>query len=172
MPLQKLSFFLLVAASLSAGLCYRPVIAADATDYLAEVTHVHDGDSLWVRPLDGGRRQRLRLDGIDAPEICQAGGPVARDRLAAMVLQRQVRVQVTGMDRYRRTLARVWLGNHDVQATLVEQGWAWSYRGRSETGPYDQEETLARRQRKGLFADPQAEPPGAFRRRHGPCTND
>ncbi len=162
----------LVVACLLAGLFACQPVTATSTGYLADVTHVHDGDSLWVQPLDGGRRQRLRLDGIDAPEICQADGREARDRLAGMVLRRQVRVEVTGQDRYRRTLARVWLGSDDVQAVMVAEGWAWSYRVRGQAGPYDREEALARRQGRGLFADPQPEPPGEFRRRHGPCTND
>ncbi|HMN93368.1 MAG TPA: thermonuclease family protein [Hydrogenophaga sp.] len=142
------------------------------TGYLAEVIHVHDGDSLWVQPLDGGRRQRLRLDGIDAPEICQVDGREARDRLAGMVLRRQVLVEVTGQDRYRRTLARVWLGSEDVQAVLVTEGWAWSYRVRGQPGSYDREEAQARRQGRGLFAVPHAEHPADFRRRHGPCLNE
>jgi len=126
------------------------------TGYLAEVTHVHDGDSLWVQPLQGGRRQRVRLEGIDAPEICQGSGRAARDRLAALVLERRVLVEVTGQDRYRRTLARVWLDSADVQAVLVTEGWAWSYRVRGQAGHYDREEALARRQGRALFADPHA----------------
>jgi len=162
----------LIAACLVSVVFALHSVVAQASGYLAEVTHVHDGDSLWVQPLDGGRRQRLRLDGIDAPEICQAAGKDSRDRLAALVWRRQVMVEVTGQDRYRRTLARVWLGPDDVQAQLVTEGWAWSYRARGQAGPYDREEALARRQGRGLFADPQAEPPGDFRRRHGPCTSD
>jgi len=162
----------LVAVGLAAGLFAIQSVTAGPSGYLAKVTHVHDGDSLWVQPLDGGRRQRLRLDGIDAPEICQTDGREARDRLAAMVMQRQVQVEVTGQDRYRRTLARVWLGDEDVQAVMVAEGWAWSYRVRGRAGPYDREEAGARRQRLGLFADPRPEPPGDFRRRHGPCTSD
>jgi micrococcal nuclease len=164
----------LVVACLFAGLfAGQPVTATSKfTGYLAEVTHVHDGDSLWVQPLEGGRRQRLRLDGIDAPETCQVHGREARDRLAELVLQRQVRVEVTGQDRYRRTLARVWLEDEDVQAVMVAEGWAWSYRVRGQAGPYDRQEAQARRRGLGLFADARPEPPGDFRRRHGPCTND
>lgn len=162
----------LILAIVGTGLWLSVPLCAMAQGYLAEVTHVHDGDSLWVQPQDGGRRQRLRLEGVDAPEICQTGGKDARDRLAAMVLRRQVRVEVTGQDRYRRTLARVWLGPDDVQSRLVGEGWAWSYRVRGEAGRYDREEAAARRQGRGLFADPQAEPPGSFRRRHGPCASD
>ncbi|MEZ5663996.1 MAG: thermonuclease family protein [Burkholderiaceae bacterium] len=157
----------MMLACLLGGSLVAPAIHAQT--YLAEVTHVHDGDSLWVRPLEGGRRQRLRLDGIDAPEICQAGGLASRDRLAGMTLGHQVRVEVRGQDRYRRTLARVWLGQEDVQVRLVREGLAWSYRVRDRAGRYDREEAMARRQGLGVFADDRAEAPRDFRRRHGPC---
>ncbi|TNF60552.1 MAG: thermonuclease family protein [Burkholderiales bacterium] len=140
------------------------------TGYIAEVTRVHDGDSVWVRLPDGGGPLRLRLEGIDAPEICQPGGRQARDRLAEMTLGREVRVEVTGQDRYRRALARLWLGEDDVQSRLVAEGWAWSYRRRGQAGPYDRQEAKARRQGLGLFSDTQAEAPWHFRRRHGPCS--
>ena len=39
---------------------------------------VVDGDSLWVRP-PGRAPLRLRLSGVDAPEVCQRHGPQARD---------------------------------------------------------------------------------------------
>lgn len=42
--------------------------------YEARVTRVSDGDTIWVQPLSGGRYRKLRLDGLDAPEICQLGG--------------------------------------------------------------------------------------------------
>ena len=35
------------------------------------VTHVSDGDTVWVQPLQGGEAYKVRLLGIDAPEICQ-----------------------------------------------------------------------------------------------------
>jgi endonuclease YncB( thermonuclease family) len=55
---------------------------ADAREtFVRQVTYVIDGDTLWVRP-DGGREGRkLRMTGMDAPEICQHGGKAARDLL-------------------------------------------------------------------------------------------
>ena len=43
--------------------------------WLARVNYVVDGDSIWVRPDGGGARVRLRIDGVDAPEICQTLAP-------------------------------------------------------------------------------------------------
>jgi len=137
--------------------------------YLAKVTRVSDGDTVWVRPLSGGRYRKLRLDGIDAPEICQAGGVASRDALAAMVATHEVRVEVRRYDDYGRALARLSVGGEDVSARLVSAGHAWSYRWRRSLGPYAEEEAVARKLRKGLFSDPDPELPRDFRRRHGPC---
>lgn len=137
--------------------------------YLAKVTRVFDGDTVWVRPLSGGRYRKLRLDGIDAPEICQAGGVASRDALAVMVGAQEVRVEVRRYDDYGRALARLSVGGEDVSARLVSAGHAWSYRWRRSLGPYAGEEAEARRLGKGLFSDPEPELPRAFRLRNGPC---
>src|SRR4051812_21950880 len=85
-------------------------LAAAAASYHAVVSHVTDGDTVWVRPLDGGPPKNIRISGIDAPEICQAFGAHARDALAARVLHRKVTVITRGEDDYRRTVARIQLG--------------------------------------------------------------
>lgn len=135
------------------------------------VTHVSDGDSLWVRPAAGGPPLQVRVQGIDAPEICQPFGRQAREALAARVLHRRVRVSPRARDTYHRTLASVSVDGRDVGAMLVAGGFAWSsgYRGRA--GPYAAEETQARQARRGLWSTAALEP-RAFRRRHGSCRRD
>jgi endonuclease YncB( thermonuclease family) len=137
--------------------------------YVARVSRVFDGDTLWVKPLAGGRYRKLRLDGVDAPEICQSGGPAARDALASQVLSQVVTVHVRAFDSYGRALAQVSVDGKDAAAQLVRGGHAWSSRWKRSRGPYAAEEALARSERKGVFAAPGAELPYQFRRRHGPC---
>jgi micrococcal nuclease len=137
--------------------------------YEARVSRVFDGDTLWVKPLAGGRYRKLRLEGLDAPEICQPGGEPSRDVLAQRVLQQVVTVQVSGFDDYGRALARVQQAGEDVGALLVAQGHAWSSRYRSASGSYAVQQAQAQAFGLGLFADPKAEEPRDFRRRHGPC---
>lgn len=138
--------------------------------YQARVTRVSDGDTLWVKPLAGGRYRKLRLDGIDAPEICQDGGVASRDALAARVLEQVVTVHERYHDTYGRALVRLTHGGSDVAARLVLQGHAWSHRWRRSLGPYARQEAWARKQRKGIFeGDVPAELPRDFRQRHGPC---
>ncbi len=144
--------------------------------FTGTVTHVSDGDTLWVRPERGGAPRKLRLHGIDAPEICQAGGTAARDALRALALHRSVQVVVLRRDDYQRALARVTRQGEDLARTLVLQGHAWSSRFRRDPGPYVMEEQQARNGRRGLFAarpgQAQLEMPRAFRQRHGPCATD
>ncbi len=146
-----------------------PLALAESKAYEARVTRVFDGDTLWVQPLPDGRYRKLRLDGIDAPEICQPGGTASRDALAGRVLQQVVTVHERARDDYGRALVRLSHAGEDVGAVLVRQGQAWSYRWRHRDGPYADEEAQARGQKKGLFAAAAPENPRDFRRRHGPC---
>jgi endonuclease YncB( thermonuclease family) len=121
--------------------------------YNARVSRVFDGDTLWVKPLAGGKYRKLRLDGVDAPEICQPGGEASRD----------------AQDDYGRGIARIVHQGEDVAAWMVETGQAWSYRWRRSLGPFAEEEGAAREHRRGLFKDSAPEVPRDFRQRHGPC---
>lgn len=143
--------------------------ATPAAVWAGTVTHVSDGDTVWVRPRQGGAPRAIRLDGIDAPELCQRHGEAARAALVALVLGQVVQVRVRAHDGYGRALARVAWRGQDVNAWLVTQGHAWSYRFRGQSGPYARLEAQARNQRRGLFRDAHAQRPHEFRRTHGNC---
>lgn len=143
--------------------------AAHARTFQGFVTHVTDGDSLWVRLPEGGAPREVRLQGIDAPEICQAWGPQARAALESVALRRTVVVQTRARDRYERIVGRVFVGSHDVGAWLVARGDAWSDGWRGRRGPYARQEAAAREARLGLWAAGAPLPPRQFRRRHGSC---
>lgn len=84
------------------------------------ITCVVDGDTVWIAG------EKIRLLDIDAPEMkgkCPAESALAvrsRDRLVALLRERQVTIARGGVDRYGRTLAR--LG--DVGEALVREGLA------------------------------------------------
>jgi len=143
--------------------------AAGKMAWQGTVTHVTDGDTLWVRPQRGGAPRQIRVDGMDAPEICQLHGETARSALTAHVLGQQVQVRGRRTDDYGRLLARISLQGQDVGGWMVSQGQAWSYRYRRNAGPYAAQEAQARAHRRGLFADVRAEHPRDFRKRHGNC---
>jgi micrococcal nuclease len=142
---------------------------AHAATFQGVVTHVTDGDSIWVRPDAGGAPRELRIHGIDAPEICQRFGDQSRRALAAQVLHRPVTVKSRAQDSYQRTLAKVSAGGQDVGGWMVRNGHAWSYRFRGKGGPYMAEETSARNARLGLWNDAELVNPRQFRKQHGSC---
>ena len=135
------------------------------------VTYVVDGDSVYVRPLRGGKPVSIRIDGIDAPEICQQGGNAARDALKRRVFGLKVVIEGKSRDDYGRLLARILSGGDDVGERMVADGHAWSYRYRGTGGPYIAQQRLAESARRGVFSQtsPAAVYPAVFRKQHGVC---
>ena len=144
-------------------------LGTPASQWVGWVTKVVDGDTLQVQPAQGGASQKLRIKGIDAPEVCQAWGMQSREALARLVWGQRVTVQLNDVDDHGRWLAQVFVNGEDVGARLVAQGHAWSYQFRRDPGPYAFQQQQAAINRLGLFGQPQAMRPREFRQRHGPC---
>jgi micrococcal nuclease len=143
--------------------------AYSATPWTGIVTKIADGDTIWVRPVTGGKPRKIRIDGIDAPEICQSGGTQSRDALSSRLLHQTVMVQSRRKDSYGRTLATLKFRGEDVGAWMVTRGHAWSYHYQRNVGPYPEQEIQARTAHRGLFAKPEAVRPRDFRKSHGTC---
>jgi micrococcal nuclease len=133
------------------------------------VTHVTDGDTLWVRLAGEADSVKVRFQGIDAPEICQTGGDAALAALKNKVLHQTVQLQTSRYDDYGRMLARVRLQGDDVGAWMVQQGQAWSYRYRNSPGPYAVQEQAARAAKLGVWSRADSVEPRMFRKLHGSC---
>ena len=160
---------LLRAMLMAACLCASAVQAGLERAWLGVVTHVSDGDTVWVQPLHGGEVHKVRLLGIDAPEICQTWGSQSRMALHGVLQGQTVEVLGHHRDTYGRLLAQLSRQGHDVGAWMVAQGHAWSYSYQQQAGIYDDLQIQAQSQRRGLFADPRALPPRWFRKRFGAC---
>jgi endonuclease YncB( thermonuclease family) len=159
-----MKFWIVIAALLGAALAQ-----AAAPRLEGKVSRVTDGDSLWIEPAAAGAPVELRLEGIDAPEICQAWGPEARQALAELVLGQQVSVKTSGRDTHGRTLGTLFLGTQNINKTLVQEGHAWSHRYKYDRGPYVADERMAKALSRGLNRDGGAIMPRDFRQQHGPC---
>lgn len=91
----------------------------------------------------------------------RAGSPWRCGQRAALALDdmlgaRTVRCDRRGEDRYGRVLASCRVGDTDVNAWLVEQGWAVAYRRYSVE--YVPQEDRARAAGRGIWAGPFDEP--------------
>ena len=136
--------------------------------YTGVVTHVTDGDTLWVRTSVRGEPRKVRFQGIDAPESCQSWGAQATAALTQRVQFKTVQLNTRARDDYGRMLAVVTLEGDDVGRWMVVTGNAWSYHYRRSSGPYTAEENRARASGLGLWSQPAVEP-REFRKQHGAC---
>ena len=136
------------------------------------VSHVSDGDTLWVRPSGGGEAVKIRIDGIDAPEICQAYGSEAQQALRQLVLHQAVQVRGRARDSYGRLVAQVQVQQADIGQRMVASGHAWAHSYRSYKSAYGAQQNAAQRARIGLFAGHNPQNPRDFRKQHGSCKPD
>lgn len=126
-----------------------------AMQEVAGQARIADGDSL---ELQG---ERLRLKGIDAPELGQnCGKPEgtydcgrrAREALTRLAAKPDLSCEGWERDRYGRLLVRCTAGGREVNAAMVEDGWAVAY------GDYEREEGIARSNKRGIWAGTFDEP--------------
>jgi micrococcal nuclease len=131
--------------------------------FTARVVGVSDGDTITV--LDETNQQvKIRLEGIDCPELHQDFGFRAKQFTSALCFGKTVRIEKRGTDRYRRTLAYVYVGKLCINKELVRNGLAWRYRTNHDLELATLE--LAARKRKiGLWANPDAVAPWEFRKK-------
>lgn len=137
------------------------------------------GKNLLVVSPDRGHME-VRLVGVELPEPPRIGspgdaiegqpfGPQAAAYLRGLLLERQVQLDTYGKDRAGRLLSVVWLGEINVNLTLVKEGLAWLDPGFTVTNvrvALEIAERQARVGKYGLWALPNPEPPWEYRKRH------
>ena len=137
--------------------------ASDAQDepFLpGAVVGVVDGDTADIRLQSG--MIRVRLHAVDAPERDQPQGAASKAALSQLIFGRNVQVEPIEQDRYDRLVARLWLGELDVNAELIKQGRAWVYRRYADDPAYCAYEKQARDRRLGLWALPRERRPAPW----------
>lgn len=77
-----------------------------ASSVHGKVVGVADGDTVTVLSAKN-KRYKIRLQGVDAPELRQAFGRQSKKALSDLVFGQPVRVQLQGKDRYGRWLGKV-----------------------------------------------------------------
>jgi endonuclease YncB( thermonuclease family) len=143
-----------------------------------KVVSVIDGDTIKV--LDTNNfAHKIRMTGIDAPEKAQPFGNLSRKHLASLVAGKDVRIESSKKDRYGRVLGKVWVQPRDcpdcrktLDANLAQilSGMAWWYQDYAMDQPMEDREryktavTEAKEMKLGLWSEPNAIPPWAWRR--------
>lgn len=80
--------------------------------------HTIDGDTLRMGS------ERIRLRGIDTPELSEPRGPEARQRLEQLLKEGPIRIVPHGQDVYGRTVADVFVNGRNVAEILKVEGFA------------------------------------------------
>lgn len=111
---------------------------------------VHDGDTITVY-TGTGPQFKVRLQGIDAPELKQPFGKVAKQPLSEMIFGRSVDLLVQGEGRYGRILATVIVDRMNVNLAMLQSGFAWHYKAYSKDAAFAAAEQEARTNRRGLW---------------------
>jgi len=134
------------------------------------IVGVSDGDTVTL--LDADRRQhKIRLDGIDAPEGGQPFGGTSKRRLSDLVFDREAVAECAKKDRYGRPVCKLLIGGADAGLVQVRSGMTWYFRRyANELDPerrkhYDDAESVAKAERRGLWADAGPVPPWEWRQR-------
>lgn len=134
------------------------------------VTRVVDGNTIVVNNQTTGQAVRVRLRGIDAPELRQSAGAESRRRLESLVGGAQVRVEFKFTDKYAQALGRVLKDGEDINLSQLAEGLAWFHTsltnelGADERKTYEAAEREARAARRGLWKEGAPVAPWEFRR--------
>lgn len=154
--------------ALAAGALPAWSVAAETWTLSGRIVHVHDGDSITL--LDAQNRQhKIRLDGIDAPELGQAFGQASRRQLQEASLRREAEARCHKTDRYDREVCQVTVDGADISLQQLEHGMAWMFRryarelSATTRRSYDSAETFARERQRGLWSEASPQPPWEWR---------
>lgn len=156
--LAVLSLMLIAGPAAGSNAC-----RSDRIDETVRISHVSDGDTLVL-----GDGRRLRIIGIDTPELgrdgaeSQAGALAARERLRQLVFINQqqlgLRFDQDRQDRYGRLLAHAFLRDGaNLSEKLLREGFAFQLvipPNTWQASCYDQAEQSARQARLGVWSYP------------------
>ena len=139
-----------------------PVAMAVSDTFVGKCVSVHDGDTLGV--MHNGKEEKIRVWGIDCPELHQDFGSRAKQFTSDQVFGKIVTIEVKSHDRYGRTVGRVKVDGKDLSLELAKSGMAWYYRKYSNDQQLASAEKDARDKKIGLWSAPNPLPPWDFRK--------
>ncbi len=135
---------------------------AKAFTFGGVVVKIHDGDTISV--VRRGHAEKVRLAGIDCPELGQAFGQRAKNLTTRLASGQMVTVRVLGSDDKGRKIGLVLLPDgRSLNRELVAAGLAWRVK-ESKSKELAKLEKDARRANRGLWADAKPTPPWEYRK--------
>ncbi len=148
-----------------------------------KVIKVADGDTVTIVD-DSGKKHRIRLAGIDAPEKNQSYGDVSTQGLVELVSDKTVTIEYEKRDRYNRIVGKILVDppgdvfcmaldcvkKIDAGLKQIKTGLAWHYKyyqmeqSEEDRKLYSEAEREARIKQIGLWKDEEPMAPWEWRR--------
>jgi endonuclease YncB( thermonuclease family) len=170
-----------IILSLISLILYSPAFA----DVLqGKVVKVADGDTVTIVD-DNGKKHRIRLMGIDAPEKDQPYGKESTQSLIGLVSGKVVTIEYQKRDRYKRIIGKVLVDppgevfcmaldcikKIDAGLEQIRRGLAWHYKkyqmeqSLEDRRLYSEAESVTKEKKLGLWIDDEPMPPWKWRRK-------
>jgi micrococcal nuclease len=173
---KRIVLMVLVSSLLLSFGLYDRAVAGEKkrVENVASVERVNDGDTITVR-LDRGHRERIRLIGIDAPEMGQRPwGERARRHLKSILSSSRnifVEYDVERRDKYGRLLAYIkTVDGRLVNAEMLKDGYAVLFTfppNIRHVEEFTSAQRQARERRLGIWShDGLSQPPVEYRKAH------
>ena len=128
-----------------------------------KINSIHDGDTINI-VNENGKKVKIRLYGIDAPEIKQAYGEKSRHCLEDMLFNKKISYAIEDKDKYGRIVATIYADNVNVNYEMIKKGCAWSYFQYSKSLRNEFAQFKAKYGRIGLWAQDNPQAPWEYRK--------
>jgi len=131
------------------------------------VISIADGDTVTI--VNNKHQTKIRLAEIDTPEKNQPYGKKAKKALSDFIFNKKVEVEVVTIDRYGRTVGKIFLDKQNINKEMVKAGHAWVYVKYAKDKTLFTLEKNAKENQLGLWALPEGEriPPWQWRKHKG-----
>lgn len=128
-----------------------------------KVIHIKDGDTVVVL-LAGNIQKTLRLAEVDCPENSQPFGKNAKQFTSSQIIGKEINYIITDIDRYGRTIAKIYYDRKYLSAEIIKAGFGWWYYKYSNDKSLGRLQNQAKSKKIGLWQDASAMAPWDYRK--------
>lgn len=129
-----------------------------------KVIGIIDGDTYDI--LKNNKSERIRVDGIDAPEKGMPFYKVSKKHLSNLIYSKYIRIDFEKKDRYGRWVAKGYIDDSDISEEMIKAGMAWHFKKYSDNEILSNLEIKARNLKLGLWQETTPVEPWEVRKLH------
>ncbi len=114
-----------------------------------QVLRVIDGDT-----FETIEHQKIRLSGVDSPELELCGGQEAKIALEKLILGKRLFIKVLFNDKFKRLVSQVYFGNQSISRWILVSGNAYFVNvGDSDSEELQKSSEFARSKKLGIYGE-------------------